>query len=145
MERTGRQRLGVFDGEDARLLRGHRDDDGGEFDRDGVRSIVFNAAEVPSGGLFGGKAERKSEPIIGGNSTDLRRSSADAAAARSHHDLAAIGGQRRAGDQAGIVGGRKRTQRATSSGSPSRPIGISGSTDFSSTSFGIACTMSVLM
>src|SRR5262249_7300257 len=40
---------------------------------------------------------------------------------------------------------RNRTQRATSSGSPRRPIGMSGRTDFSSTSFDIALTMSVLM
>jgi Cupin superfamily (DUF985) len=38
---------------------------------------------------------------------------------------------------------RNTTQRAISSGSPSRPIGISGRTFFSSTSFGIAFTMSV--
>ncbi len=40
---------------------------------------------------------------------------------------------------------RNTTQRATSSGSPSRPIGISGRIDFSRTSFGTACTISVLM
>ena len=40
---------------------------------------------------------------------------------------------------------RNTTQRATSSGSPSRPIGISGRIDFSSTSLGTACTISVLM
>jgi len=40
---------------------------------------------------------------------------------------------------------RNSTQRATSSGSPSRPIGIRGRIDFSSTSFGTACTISVLM
>jgi hypothetical protein len=40
---------------------------------------------------------------------------------------------------------RNRTQRATSSGSPRRPIGMSGRTDFSSTSLGIACTISVAM
>ena len=40
---------------------------------------------------------------------------------------------------------RKTTQRAISSGSPRRPIGISGRTLFSSTSFGTACTISVLM
>ena len=40
---------------------------------------------------------------------------------------------------------RNTTQRAISSGSPSRPIGISGRMFFSSTSFGTACTISVLM
>jgi hypothetical protein len=40
---------------------------------------------------------------------------------------------------------RNTTQRATSSGSPSRPIGICGRMFFSSTSFGTACTISVLM
>jgi uncharacterized protein len=40
---------------------------------------------------------------------------------------------------------RNSTQRATSSGSPSRPIGISGRIDFSRTSFGTACTISVLI
>ena len=40
---------------------------------------------------------------------------------------------------------RNTTQRAISSGSPRRPIGISGRIDFSSTSFGTACTISVLM
>jgi hypothetical protein len=40
---------------------------------------------------------------------------------------------------------RNRTQRAISSGSPRRPTGISGTIDFSSTSFGTACTISVLM
>ena len=40
---------------------------------------------------------------------------------------------------------RNTTQRAISSGSPRRPIGISGRMFFSSTSFGTACTISVLM
>ena len=40
---------------------------------------------------------------------------------------------------------RKRTQRATSSGSPRRPSGTSGRMLFSSTSFGTALTMSVAM
>jgi hypothetical protein len=40
---------------------------------------------------------------------------------------------------------RKTTARAISSGSPKRPIGISGRMDFSSTSFGTACTISVLI
>ena len=40
---------------------------------------------------------------------------------------------------------RNTTQRAISSGSPSRPIGISGRMLFSSTSLGTACTISVLM
>ena len=40
---------------------------------------------------------------------------------------------------------RKRTQRATSSGSPRRPSGTSGRMFFSSTSFGTALTMSVAM
>src|SRR6185437_2623564 len=40
---------------------------------------------------------------------------------------------------------RNTTQRAISSGSPRRPIGISGRIDFSKTSFGTACTISVLM
>ena len=40
---------------------------------------------------------------------------------------------------------RNTTQRAISSGSPSRPIGICGRMFFSSTSFGTACTISVLM
>jgi hypothetical protein len=40
---------------------------------------------------------------------------------------------------------RNTTQRATSSGSPRRPIGISGRIDFYSTSLGTACTISVLM
>jgi len=38
---------------------------------------------------------------------------------------------------------RKTTQRATSSGWPRRPTGICGMTDFSSTSFGTAITISV--
>ncbi len=63
----------------------------------------------------------------------------------SHHDLPAIGGQGRAGDEAASSEARNSTQRAISSGSPSRPIGISGRIDFSSTSFGTACTISVLM
>ncbi len=40
---------------------------------------------------------------------------------------------------------RKTTARAISSGSPSRPVGISGRIDFYSTSFGTACTISVLI
>ena len=40
---------------------------------------------------------------------------------------------------------RNTTQRAISSGSPSRPIGMVGRMLFSSTSFGTACTISVLM
>src|SRR5665647_3196168 len=40
---------------------------------------------------------------------------------------------------------RNTTQRAISSGSPRRLIGISGRMLFSSTSFGTACTISVLM
>ncbi len=40
---------------------------------------------------------------------------------------------------------RNTTQRAISSGSPRRPIGICGRMFFSSTSFGTACTISVLM
>jgi hypothetical protein len=40
---------------------------------------------------------------------------------------------------------RNTTQRAISSGSPRRPIGINGRMLFSSTSFGTACTISVLM
>src|SRR5262249_60087280 len=40
---------------------------------------------------------------------------------------------------------RNTTQRAISSGSPSRPIGISGRMFFSRTSLGTACTISVLM
>src|SRR5450755_3793918 len=40
---------------------------------------------------------------------------------------------------------RNTTARAISSGSPRRPTGISGRMLFSSTSFGTACTISVLM
>jgi hypothetical protein len=40
---------------------------------------------------------------------------------------------------------RNVTQRATSSGSPSRPVGMSGRIDLSTTSFGTAWTISVLM
>src|SRR5262245_48156769 len=40
---------------------------------------------------------------------------------------------------------RKTTQRATSSGSPSRRTGIWGRIDFSNTSFGTAFTISVAM
>jgi type II secretory pathway pseudopilin PulG len=40
---------------------------------------------------------------------------------------------------------RNSTARAISSGSPSRPTGICGRMFFSSTSFGTACTISVLM
>src|SRR5450759_3351530 len=40
---------------------------------------------------------------------------------------------------------KNTTQRAISSGSPRRPIGISGRMFFSSTSFGTACTISVLV
>ena len=40
---------------------------------------------------------------------------------------------------------KNTTQRAISSGSPRRPIGIRGKILFSSTSFGTACTISVLI
>src|SRR5262249_2112730 len=66
--------------------------------------------------------------------------------------LPAVRRQRRAGDEAGIVGreadaaardGRKTTQRAVASGSPSRPSGMCGRRLFSSTSWGTALTISV--